>query len=402
MYSKKDSLTLYGDEVFYFGEEKRAEVFGNAVIVKPLENGDTLFLSADTLYAFNDSINNNRKIIAQRNVRLLTKEMAGVCDSLVVDMVDSMIYFRYNPILWNNENQLTADTVTAKLKESSIDSLWMNKNAFIVSKNDLKKYDQISGRDMVASFKESSIQRVDVNGNGESIFYADDEGKLVGMNDVDCSNMIILFADSNKVSTIDFLTDVNAKFIPPHELKSDDERLANLNWQLEKKPTRLQTLRGRIVKNEIDLYLDKCKQLYVGRYELYIDEKENTLIYFKGNASKGDLQDSINLDIFPSDPKDLKEELQRRYYETQTFLIPETAYFGKIIFYKRKLPAYTIATIRTGQFQWREYKEKNKQIFIWEHVFNMYDLGSIKTNNEKREGNLLKMILQEKKETDSE
>ena len=48
---------------------------------------------------------------------------------------------------------------------------------------------------MTAYFKKNSnIDHIDVNGNGESIYFALDEAnKLIGMNKVECSNMIISF-----------------------------------------------------------------------------------------------------------------------------------------------------------------------------------------------------------------
>ncbi|MDZ7646059.1 MAG: hypothetical protein U5K54_02125 [Cytophagales bacterium] len=64
--------------------------------------------------------------------------MQGVADSLVYAAADSTIHFFTNPVLWSDENQITADSIRMLLKNKKIDKLYMIANAFVASQDSLK------------------------------------------------------------------------------------------------------------------------------------------------------------------------------------------------------------------------------------------------------------------------
>ena len=92
---------------------------------------------------------------------------------------------------------------------------------------------------MVVNFTYSSrIEKVTVEGNGESIYYAIDEKNTVtGMNRVQCGKMNINFK-KNKVSKIAFLAKPDGRFIPPKEIKTDDKELVGFRWRIAERPTK--------------------------------------------------------------------------------------------------------------------------------------------------------------------
>jgi hypothetical protein len=95
---------------------------------------------------------------------------------------------------------------------------------------------------MVAYFVDNKLRKVDVLGNAESLYYAlENDTATTGMNKAVSANMVLRFAD-NKLQTITFLTNPDAKFIPPHELKEEDKQLKGFLWQIERKPTRRMVL----------------------------------------------------------------------------------------------------------------------------------------------------------------
>ena len=100
-------------------------------------------------------------------------------------------------------------------------------------------YNQIKGRKMTAEFLNSNINRVIVEGNGESIFFAldEDDGTSMGMNKIICSNITIRFKDG-KVNNFSFYVQPEASFIPPHELKKEDTVLKGFSWREDRKPER--------------------------------------------------------------------------------------------------------------------------------------------------------------------
>ena len=92
---------------------------------------------------------------------------------------------------------------------------------------------------MTASFSNSSISRVVVEGNGESIYFALDEDNqaFMGMNKTVCSNITIRFVDG-QVNNLSFYTNPDAQFIPPQELKDEDRQLRGFSWREDRKPKR--------------------------------------------------------------------------------------------------------------------------------------------------------------------
>lgn len=133
-------------------------------------SGDSLFLSADSLFSETDSLC-GRIMRAFHRVRIYKDDFQGKCDSLVYFESDSLLQLYIEPILWTDQNQLTSVFMQILMKQSKIDVLDMIEDAFIISEEDTIKYNQISGINMKAYFGGSSLKKVDVFKNGETIYY---------------------------------------------------------------------------------------------------------------------------------------------------------------------------------------------------------------------------------------
>lgn len=110
---------------------------------------------------------------------------------------------------------------------------------------------------MTAFFDGEAISNVDVQGNGESIYFALQETEsednedanlpqsfVMGMNRILCSNMKINFKQG-KVNNISFYIMPDASFIPPHELKESDQRLRGFTWRQKEKPYKKDVVKSR-------------------------------------------------------------------------------------------------------------------------------------------------------------
>jgi LptA/(LptD N-terminal domain) LPS transport protein len=198
-----------------------------------------LFISADTLVSIENADPKKKRLLAYNNVKIFKSDMQGVADSLEYRDADSTIYFYKNPVLWTEGNQMTADSIRMLITGKSIDKIFMNVNAFVISQDSLINYNQIKGRKMTAEFKDSRISQVIVEGNGESLFFAldEDDGSSMGMNKIICSNITIRFRDG-KVNNFSFYVQPEASFIPPHELKKEDITLKGFSWKEKEKPAK--------------------------------------------------------------------------------------------------------------------------------------------------------------------
>ncbi len=237
LFSLLDSILIEGEEATRNGKTKVSRVLGEP-LVKNYSDPDTLFMAADTLISYGDTATISNKLLAYHDVRVLKTDMQAVCDSLVHDVRDSTLYLYTKPIVWNNDNQLTADSMRMQMANGFVDKAFARYNSFLIGVDTLGEYNQVKGRHMTARFDSGSIYRVDVEGNGECIYHAlEGDSVLVGLNYVQCSDMIIRIVN-NDITRMTFLKEPTARFIPPREIMVPDRTLNGFIWQGEKRPER--------------------------------------------------------------------------------------------------------------------------------------------------------------------
>ena len=130
------------------------------------------------------------------------------------------------------------------------DQVRMFAKAFVIGEDTLHDFNQVKGRNILAYFKQNRINRIDVLGNAESLYYAlDGDTAVSGVNKSLSATMRLSFAE-NKLQRISFLNKPDASFIPPHELKEDDTRLKGYRWRPTERPTR-RTVFGKHFASDI-------------------------------------------------------------------------------------------------------------------------------------------------------
>ena len=217
------------------------------VLQKTLTNQDVDLSKTE---AKSDS-NSVEFIKAYGNVSIWREDFQAVGDSVNYNVKDSTFTLFKNPMIWNSSNQLEGDTITAFLSQNQLKKLLLNQNSFVIAEDSTKNYNQIKGREIQAYFDDSTqIKKVEVSGNGESIYYAlDDYNKLIGLNRVQCSKMNLLF-NEQKVKRISFIGNPESKLIPPIEINKPLTRLDGFLWLMNEKPTEESVL-GNHKKEEI-------------------------------------------------------------------------------------------------------------------------------------------------------
>ncbi len=179
------------------------------------------------------------KIVADGKVKVFRKDFQSVCDSLIYNIKDSIIYFFTQPIIWNLDNQLEADSIIITLKNNKLKQLKMIQNGFVISKDTISNFNQIKGRKIDAYFDDTAILKtIKVEGNGESLYFAlDEKNKIVGLNMVQCSSMQFDFG-SKKIKQITFRGNPESTLIPPKEIAKTDMNLEKFEWKTKLKPTK--------------------------------------------------------------------------------------------------------------------------------------------------------------------
>jgi lipopolysaccharide export system protein LptA len=240
MTSKEEKLVIYGQASDADKLRSIAKVYNNAYLAKITDEGDTLFMSADTLVSIDSKDPAKKRVLAYRNVKIFKSDLQGIADSVEYRVADSTIVFYKKPVLWTDENQMSADSVSMQIENNNIKRIFLKTNAFVASQDTVvNDFNQIKGRKMTAEFNKQKLHRVYVDGNAENLYFAIDEkdSTLMGMNKIICSRILIRFKEG-KVDTFSSYVKPEAKFIPPHELQTGDRRLKGFTWQADKRPTK--------------------------------------------------------------------------------------------------------------------------------------------------------------------
>ncbi len=248
--SVENNIEVFGDLAHYWGKDGIVKITGNPLVKNKMKD-DTLFLIADTLISIDrnnpkDTTQKEKYLLAFHNVKIYKNDLQLKCDSLVYNFIDSTIYLYKDPVLWSSGNQITADSISILMKNKKIHQLNTNVNSFIISEDTVKHYNQVKGKKMTALFNKDKISRVNVSGNGQSIYYAMEEGKtdLIGLNKADCSAIVIKFSDG-ALKNITYINKPDAKFIPPHEILEPETKLKGFKWRIEEKPSKEQVVNVR-------------------------------------------------------------------------------------------------------------------------------------------------------------
>ncbi len=268
---QSDGKTLIGDTIFYdkkqrYGEaysnvemndpEQKTTLFGNFVSYDEVKSvglatdsalmvdwstRDSLFLSADTLYSMKDSIETDtiafNKVLAFKNVRFLRSDIQGMCDSLLYTSRDSIIHMRVLPVLWSDNNQLMGTEITAFTKNQKVDKVVINNSGIAIQKDSLNYFNQLSGKEIIAHLDSGQLQRVNVNGNAETIYFPKDEktNDYIGINKT-LSSYVTMYFNDKKVDRIVLTTASSGAMYPLSQMEENDLYLRNFHWYEEERP----------------------------------------------------------------------------------------------------------------------------------------------------------------------
>ncbi len=222
-----ENVVLKGNYAEYFEEPERSLVTDSALFIQYTAT-DTLYLHADTLRSVTDSLG-FRLLRGFYDVRIYRRDFQAICDSLAYSFADSTIHMYHGPVIWSDENQLTADYVEIFTRNRRIDRMEMYRSAFIISMEDSSRYNQIKGKDMTGFFRDGQLHLIRVSGNGESIYYAEDENGIIGVNKAICSNIEIV-VENRKIKRIRFLVNPDGTFSPPLQVVPSEMKLKGFKW----------------------------------------------------------------------------------------------------------------------------------------------------------------------------
>lgn len=238
-----NKIAFQGDYAINDDRKKYAFITGHA-LAKRFDDEDTLFIHADTLYSFSDSIGDPSLMQAYYNVKLYRGDMQGVCDSLIYDRTKGEMNMYHEPTLWAKEAQLSGDTITIFEKDNRIQRAFLRKQGLVITHVDSTNYyNQVAGTIMNAYFDSIQIKRVDIEGNAKTIYFLEDEEEndtviivnRKGMNRIYASNISLGFKDGD-IQTATYRESPDGMLYPMNDIKKEEERVEQFKWSIEKRP----------------------------------------------------------------------------------------------------------------------------------------------------------------------
>ena len=176
------------------------------------------------------------KVRAFYNVRIYREDVQMVCDSAHYNGRDSIVTLCGDPVCWNEDQQVSADTITVYFKNEEIDHIHGVGNAIAIKQEGLNEYNQLAGKEMFAFLKDGDINIVEVNGNAETIFYPrEDDGTYLGLNKTQSSFVKIFFEDRN-IHHVLFTTATTGVMIPMSQTVEQDRYLLTFFWADHERP----------------------------------------------------------------------------------------------------------------------------------------------------------------------
>jgi lipopolysaccharide export system protein LptA len=226
-----NSIIVKGDYAWYYKSPERFMVTDKALFIQVSEK-DSLFLHADTISAvtrYDSTMKEYRLMRAFHGCRIYSRDIQGKCDSLSYSFQDSVIRMYTAPVIWSEENQLVSDSIALFTKNRQADRMELYSSAFVTSQVDDSRYNQVKGRSLTGYFKDNELFKIDVEGNGETIYWLLDGDEVVGVNKAKCAR-IEIFVKDGKITAINEYQNPEGVIDPPLKVNAETERLEGFSW----------------------------------------------------------------------------------------------------------------------------------------------------------------------------
>lgn len=259
VYSNDGTKVLIGDTILYNRKTGIGEVFGNMFLEDKAQKAilrgnygyyeekteygmatdsafaidysqrDSLFVHGDTLIMITDSVYRNIK--AFYDVRFYRSDMQGICDSLHYASADSILYMIGNPVIWSDNNQILGDRIDIFLNDSTIEKAIVKDYALAIQdRREEDQFNQMSGRDMTAFFREGEIYHLLVEGDARSLYYlVEEDSTIIGLNKMESAYMS-MDIENEQIKKLKTWSATTAVTTPLPLLKPEDARLEGFSW----------------------------------------------------------------------------------------------------------------------------------------------------------------------------
>lgn len=237
IFDSSNNVTCYGQMGITDHKQHFSFVTDSALIVF-VDEGDTLYMHADTIWAFNNDSNQFEAASAYRGVRIFRADAQAVCDSVWFSMPDSCVSLFFNPVVWYEDYQCSADTIECHFDSNGVQLVLLKNNMFAIEKVDAQKFNQVRGKNGKVFLDDSEPRWADILGSAQMVYYVTEnvkigeatEQRLVGVNIGVGSDMRIYFKnrEPKRFSTFG---NPDMKMYPPDQVPENERRMQGFEWR---------------------------------------------------------------------------------------------------------------------------------------------------------------------------
>ncbi len=237
---EKDTLYLHADTLKAIGDSKKVKKDSKTATTEKSQPPkrkikEIKIVGTDTTIIYENIKTEKQQLFAYHKVKFYKNDLQGKCDSLFYNTTDSAMRMYGQPVLWSDENQLTSDSIKVITGSKSIRSIELKGAAFIVSKEDSLRFNQIRGKMMTGYFQKNKLYLVNVQGNGQTLYFAKEKNELKAVNRADCSDLRV-YLKNNKVDKITFITKPDATLFPLDKVDIKELKLKDFKWKENDRP----------------------------------------------------------------------------------------------------------------------------------------------------------------------
>ena len=181
-----------------------------------------------------------KMIKAYRNVRMYRSDSQMVGDSLVLLNTDSIIRLYIDPIMWQENNQITSDSMAIHTRNELIDKAHFMGDPIMGMEIDTMYYNQVKGKDMIAYFADGSVYRNDVEGNAQTIYFMQEEDspEVTGLMYIESASISFYLIEGN-IDKITYKQNPEYVLYPMDMIpETQERRLPDFKWHYDRRPQR--------------------------------------------------------------------------------------------------------------------------------------------------------------------
>jgi lipopolysaccharide export system protein LptA len=243
-YSDTVSKISFNGEKAYFSDLKKFGFLTGKAIAQYQLKKDTLFIHADTLFSYQDSLNELEKVLGHHDVRIFSRDFQGKCDSISFHQKNGKLEMFDKPMVWSKNAELKGQFMEVFLKDTIIERVEItDKSSAVMQLDSGKLYNQVAGKKMIAYFIENELKKLDVKGNAQTVYFPEETKENDSMIEIQRKGMTRLYAsdlkiilDSGEVESVTYVGQPDGVMYPMDQINKDEQFIQYFSWNLKYRP----------------------------------------------------------------------------------------------------------------------------------------------------------------------